>query len=405
MTISDDLTRKMLTASDAAAAYANTTGAFGAELSSSAAAVAALCEGSAIRRMFEDLHRHDKMMRTMLGPEEELRRAGLLSRDYLWNGKLPPAEETLAGFGGGFRLPEFIEARPLLQQFEKSLTTDALTAMFAREDEIAQAMKKMTSPWLSTQDEIGSFGAFATMQAMGFGVREFGGFDDAVAKSLRGSLGDWRDTISWPEDIFSDSLARSAFYVDRGFDARLTSFPANAFAQTMDIAGLRRLPPPVLENYRLDEEPEADEEEEGFARTNNAHDRLMRFETHMRRFIEQRLKSAYGDSWMKQRVPGSIYAKWQDNRQKAQESGRADAALPLIAYAEFGDYLQIITRNDNWNGVFKVVFHRSESVKESFQRLFPIRHCTMHARIVTQDDQMYLYVEVKRLLDAIGVES
>jgi len=65
----------------------------------------------------------------------------------------------------------------------------------------------------------------------------------------------------------------------------------------------------------------------------------------------------------------------------------------------------IITRRDNWEAVFKPIFCRAESVIESFQRLYPIRICTMHARVITQDDELYLYVEVKRLLAAIGIEA
>ena len=62
-------------------------------------------------------------------------------------------------------------------------------------------------------------------------------------------------------------------------------------------------------------------------------------------------------------------------------------------------------RKDNWSELFADIFKRSTMVQESFQRLYPIRICAMHARIVTQDDELYLYVETKRLLAAIGVVS
>jgi hypothetical protein len=55
----------------------------------------------------------------------------------------------------------------------------------------------------------------------------------------------------------------------------------------------------------------------------------------------------------------------------------------------------------NWNGAFKSVFRRAEFVRESFQRLYPIRLCTMHARLITADDELYLFVEVKRFLKVI----
>ena len=52
--------------------------------------------------------------------------------------------------------------------------------------------------------------------------------------------------------------------------------------------------------------------------------------------------------------------------------------------------------------MFKPVFGRLESIRESFQRLFPVRIATMHARTVTQDDELFLLSETKRVLKAIG---
>ena len=39
---------------------------------------------------------------------------------------------------------------------------------------------------------------------------------------------------------------------------------------------------------------------------------------------------------------------------------------------------------------------------ESFQRLFPVRIATMHARLINWDDELLLLVETKRVLRAIG---
>lgn len=92
---------------------------------------------------------------------------------------------------------------------------------------------------------------------------------------------------------------------------------------------------------------------------------------------------------------------WLEKRQKALDSGEPEH--PLIAYADFTDYLPLITRADNWREVFAPIFKRVTSVQESFQRLYPIRICTMHARLIEQDDELYLHVEVRRILSAIGV--
>ena len=127
----------------------------------------------------------------------------------------------------------------------------------------------------------------------------------------------------------------------------------------------------------------------------------MRFETHLRRFIDQRMSEVFGANWVKHQVPGDTHAQWVEKRRQAQEAG--EEVRPLIAYADFTDYVRILLRNDNWEAVFKAVFRRQEAVRESLQRLYPIRLCTMHARIITQDDELYLHVEVQRLLKAIGV--
>jgi hypothetical protein len=86
-----------------------------------------------------------------------------------------------------------------------------------------------------------------------------------------------------------------------------------------------------------------------------------------------------------------------------QTTGRFHSQASLgIAYADFTDYEPIISRKDNWNDVFKLVFNQPESLRESLQRLYPVRLATMHARLITQDDQLLLYIETKRILKAIG---
>jgi hypothetical protein len=40
-------------------------------------------------------------------------------------------------------------------------------------------------------------------------------------------------------------------------------------------------------------------------------------------------------------------------------------------------------------------------VRESFQRLYPIRLDTMHARVIARDDELLLYVETRRLMKAV----
>ena len=160
------------------------------------------------------------------------------------------------------------------------------------------------------------------------------------------------------------------------------------------------LPAPVLvESYAISARD--DEEQAEFERTNAAHDRLLRFETMLRRFIDERMTRDFGPNWTEKCLPDGMRDDWVDKRDRAQAKG--EKPRPLIAYADFTDYEKIIRKKQNWNTTFKGVFQRGEFVTESFQRLYPIRLCTMHARLITADDELYLFVEVKRFLQVIGV--
>jgi hypothetical protein len=223
-------------------------------------------------------------------------------------------------------------------------------------------------------------------------------FDDKIADILRMQLGDWRSRITWPGDIFENPIARSFFYEYQGLNLSLTEFPAEAFQEGLSIVGLRDTEP--------SEESETEKslfDEDGLLRTNQAHDRLQRFEIVLRHFIDKRMVAAFGPVWIKQRIPGDMQNNWQKKKESAREAGEPER--PLIEYADFTDYTTIIVKNDNWKAIFQPFFKRKNLVEESFQRLYPIRICTMHARIITQDDELYLYAETKRILKAIGFQG
>lgn len=267
---------------------------------------------------------------------------------------------------------------------------------------LERAMDAMRAPWLDMQDKLRSMTAFTELQGIGITLRSLPAFDINVAQALRIELGDWRKEITWPSEIFTDAVARSAFYEAQGLNPYLTAFPADAFQQSIEIAGLKSVSPDPAPEYSVEAEV-IDEEEEGFERTNDAHDRLQRFESHLRQFIAHKMAEVFGDNWIKHQVPGAMRQKWIEKQERAGDSGERKA--PLIAYADFTDYVPLIVRKDNWERVFKPIFLRTSSVEESLQRLYPIRICTMHARIITQDDELFLYVETKRLLAAIGINA
>ena len=194
-----------------------------------------------------------------------------------------------------------------------------------------------------------------------------------------------------------DPVVRSELYISRGLDPNLTTFPASAFRDGLTLAGL------YDESPQEDVDSREDDAEAAFMRTNEAHSRLMRFEYALREFIGKAMTAAVGEDWIKHRVSEPMRKNWMDKKKVGLAAGEAD--LPLIAYADFTDYLEIIVRKDNWREVFGAKFRHKPSVEESFRRLYPVRVCTMHARPITQDDALFLLVEIKRLSKVIGFGS
>lgn len=356
---------------------------------------------SAVARAIEDINRHNEVLRAALGPMDELRKSGILGALAEGNQAYKSLRQQIEAAQQNFSLPEVDAASRLFQEYGKSDLARIAEQFRPNNDLLTQAAKAMRSPWLDAVEQMRSVGAFAELQSIGLALRTVASFDDRLTEMLRGELGDWREQMDWPQVIFDNPFARSEFYAERGLDTSLTAFPAEAFSQSIGIAGLATPPPELIEFYDYEDEQEADAQEAAFERTNAAHDRLQRFETQVRRFIDEQMTRVCGENWPKQRIPGPMRQSWIEKRDKARANGEADH--PLIAYADFSDYVPIITQKNNWNEVFSPFFGRQTSVQESFQRLYPIRICTMHARMITQDDELYLLVETKRVLIAIGV--
>lgn len=357
---------------------------------------------SGVQRLIEDAQRQQDLIRAAAGPIEELRQSGALDSVARLGTEFQQMQDMVAQAQSHFRLPEIAETARLLREFETSGTARLIEQMRREQSTIQQAMEAMRTPWLDMENRLASITGFVEMQGIGQALRTMPAFDTKLADMLRIDLGDWREKITWPEAIFTDALARTEFYGVRGLDPDLTNFPALAFDQSITIAGIKRRPPPLIAPYDYEPKGEEDEEEAGLARTNDAHDRLQRFESQMRKFIDAQMTAAFGENWIRQKVHGDTRRQWQEKKQKAMDSGEPER--PLIAYADFTDYETIIVRNDNWQAVFEPVFGRKTLVQESLQRLYPVRVCTMHARIITQDDELYLHAETTRLLKAIGIK-
>jgi hypothetical protein len=335
----------------------------------------------------------ERLSRALFGPLEDLRRSAELA--------LPDFAKSISKFvERDFRLPALNETAQLAVQ-----GLDSLKVFGEAHDRqlrtLSKTMAGMRSPWLDVRNELGSVRGLQALQEIGHTLRSSMTYDDGAVAALRTNLGDWRDEMVVPPKMIDDLALRTEFYVQRGFNPALTNFPAPAFRESVRIARLDEVSPDLIEIEDYEIPAASAEEEQGFVRTNSAHDRLTRFETQLRRFIDARMSAEFGLNWIKHQVPGDTRKEWIEKQQKSAEKG--EASRPLIWFADFTDYERIICRTDNWKRIFEPIFRRPESVRESFQRLYPLRLSVMHARLISQDDELLLFVEVKRILKAIGV--
>jgi hypothetical protein len=290
-----------------------------------------------------------------------------------------------------FRYPGLDESIFLARQ---AIDSDLLASkIFGTGAELQAKMLDMNHPWLRPDAASSALG-FAAMQAMGGALDRFGPFEIGLSLALRKNLGDWRDVAAPALPTMLDAQLRSGFYYERGFNPSLTAFSEGAFADSAELAGLIARRPATLDSG------DGDEDEIGLRRNKEAFDQLQRFETAIRRFIDARMCAVFGEKWVKRQTPQKIYESWLDKKEKAIKAGEPERSL--IEYADFSDYRIIIERSDNWNAAFQSIFVRVEDVRESLQRLQPVRIATMHARWITLDDEALLIFETKRLLKAFA---
>jgi hypothetical protein len=291
--LADETLKQALIAQETSRRLTDALEAFRRQTELLASALRAINKSSEMRQLITEMDRKQEIIRAALGPMEELRRCGFFEFESPLRQQLEQMRQTMADYEARFRLPEVSEAARLIQEIHNSSVTTWLKSHQEATANLQQAIEAMKSPWLDTQNALRSFSGFAELQGIGQAIRSLPTFGDRLASVLRQELGDWRQTINWPAGIFIDPIARTEFYVERGLNPNLTNFPAPAFNESMWLAGLQEVSVSGVEEYGLSE-TENEDERQGFARTNTAHDRLQRFETHVRRFIDRQMTAALG---------------------------------------------------------------------------------------------------------------
>jgi hypothetical protein len=314
------------------------------------------------------------------------------------------------------RLLESVQFKDLLNvpQFDTSklFESASLSSFLPSQKDLISSIAALQPSWPSSGITLDSIEGMTGLMSLRNAVvaNPFGALERDAFQSL---LGTW-DISKFTNANLYEAEARTKFYLDQGFDARLTAFPTSAYNDALFQSGLLRpdlfspvFPKTEMGYYPLEEEvrevsddPEVEEEREIKARLLKAYDIISNLEIRLREFLVEVMEKVFGQSWTKQRVPGEIYKQWKEKRDIAKSKGEKEQ--PILWYADFTDYERIITRKDNWKETFEGKFINVMDVQVSFQRLYPIRNCTMHTRPLTKEDFLLLTVEAQRILRAIG---
>jgi len=327
------------------------------------------------------------------GVSELSRRAAEYSPMF---GLAKQAEELARQMNERFRGFESILDSTRMRDVLRSLDSSAYSRFLPDVKALESVVSGLRTAWIDRITPETSIMGIARMAALTAAASAANPFDLSSVTALREALGDWRD-VTMPWRFLTDTNLREQFYVERGFDTSLIQLPEPAFTRALENVGLVRRPLAPIEDFE-----EVDEEELLRQRMAQVYKLLFRLERALRDYIDRVMTQQCGSDWERHRCHGNgkIYQLWIQKRDKAIQGGVKPERL--IQYADFTEYADLITRSDNWDQVFKNVFGRPESVRESFFRLAPVRLCTMHARPITKTELMLATAEITRLLIAIG---
>ncbi|MES2983962.1 MAG: hypothetical protein V4735_02095 [Pseudomonadota bacterium] len=327
------------------------------------------------------------MHKNVIGPLDDLKKLSDRNLELQKVFEVSSAYKAWEKFNSQFEIPSISKFDSLAASFGAA---GPFASIFS--DTLVSKIAGMNSPWLNTFNIASSASAFAELQGIKFAVSKLDPFGRELTVGLRSDLGDWRDVNALT--IGSNLDSRAVYYSEQGFRSELTNFPPIVFENSLGMEELPIPSPAIVEIFGEPVEPEENEDGSAFQRTNEAHLWLMRFEIQIRNFINKTMTEAWGEDWPKHKLPNGLYDSWCEKQEKAQQAGRKPCHI--ICFADFTDYERVINRTDNWNTVFKAIFRDPANVRESFNRMNLPRVETMHARPLSQDDQLLLYTEIKR---------
>lgn len=292
------------------------------------------------------------------------------------------------------------------------------TALKAAQQDLARETASMVTAWKSVQQN-SAFDATLSERAIDAMTRDCVRDISSMETAWKSARQTWaldptrleRTIESWSQDLTREAAslatawekAQSAWALDTAPIARALQA---AEAHNLRIApawaafiSLERVNPPSVVSspttqIQLPDNSVSNKPLNDYGMA-ESYDLLSDFERDLRHFINQRMSARFGSEWEKTRLPRNMCKGWQEKREKAVFAGESHG--PLIDYADFTDYVIVITQKDNWEQLFKGFFGRPQFVQESLYRLHPIRVCTMHARVLPREMRLVLQSEIMLL--------
>lgn len=281
------------------------------------------------------------------------------------------------------------------QIFEKGFEPYALAASALKfeSESIASVINSLKTPWASYEDILGSASGVAQLAILGQGVSRLAPFETTINEYLRFELGDYRDNIVWNDVDFQDTDSRVKFYRDQGFSPDIAGLAGETISECLGAVansqGVIQIETTLPLSIFL---PEMSAD----ARMAQAFQCLRMIERHMRDLIDGLMTKMFGRNWIKTHLTQKLRENWVQKQEKAVQHGHPKQ--PLIEYADFTEYEQIITGDAAWQGGFGAMFVYKEEVKVVFQRLAPARIAVMHSRDLVNEDFIILFAECSRLI-------
>lgn len=253
---------------------------------------------------------------------------------------------------------------------------------------VSQRMATIAVPW-AMEEHLGvsvvGFARISRLHDLAASTEPFG----------KASVEIFDEELGAPVPYEYDDDNRDAAAIDAGLNPEVVAFPDEAYPPVLFSAGFE---------FRVERlAPIRSDKGDASGAFDPQHNALWnQVENRLRSLVARELRQFVGEQWDRSRVPGTTRQRWLERRDK-DRSERGDS-YELIFYADFMDLSEIICRRDNWKDLFQRFFVSKEDFQVSMSRLHPVRKALGHSRPLARADQLILFSEATRILNALGVK-